>query len=111
MMRAWRQTSTHATALIFRHSASSSRPLTVAGFALLPKVPVMSAEEGWIQLTDVQDIVATEAHNLITKIQDDESLNIERRIELVRTVIELQTRLRRALRISQQAGARLDSSA
>jgi len=87
------------------------RALTVAGFALLPKVPAMSAEEGWIQLDDVQNIVATEAHNLITKIQDDESLNIERRIDLVRTVIELQTRLRRALRISQQAGGRLDSSA
>jgi transcriptional regulator with XRE-family HTH domain len=89
------------------------RALTVAGFALLPKVPaVPAAEEGWVRLTSVQDIVANEAHALITKIQDDESLSIERRIDLVRTVIELQTRLRRALRIGEHhTDGRLDSSA
>src|SRR5688500_14017667 len=65
------------------------RALTVAGFALLPKVPFTpTVEEGWVQLANVQEIIAHEAHALITKIQDDESVSIEQRIELVRAVIE-----------------------
>jgi transcriptional regulator with XRE-family HTH domain len=86
--------------------------LTVAGFALLPKVPANTGPgDGWVRLDEIQDIVTSEAHALITTIQDDESLSMEQRVVLVKTVIELQTRLRRALRTGENPGRRFTSTA